>query len=98
MTRQEWVNKKKNGKMHKKWNIFCSNFVTHTSFLRSERSLIQTTGRAARNADGYVIMYADKITASMQVAIDETKRRRNQTWIVKKHQYFLKSFRLFPEK
>ncbi|KMK77456.1 excinuclease ABC subunit UvrB [Alkalihalobacillus pseudalcaliphilus] len=45
-------------------------------FLRSERSLIQTTGRAARNADGYVIMYADKITASMQVAIDETKRRR----------------------
>ena len=45
-------------------------------FLRSERSLIQTIGRAARNANGHVIMYADKITASMQIAIDETKRRR----------------------
>ncbi len=45
-------------------------------FLRSETSLIQTIGRAARNADGLVIMYADNITASMQVAIDETKRRR----------------------
>jgi len=45
-------------------------------FLRSETSLIQTIGRAARNADGLVIMYADRITASMQVAIDETKRRR----------------------
>jgi len=45
-------------------------------FLRSETSLIQTIGRAARNADGLVIMYADHITASMQVAIDETKRRR----------------------
>lgn len=45
-------------------------------FLRSERSLIQTIGRAARNADGRVIMYADKITRSMQVAIDETERRR----------------------
>ena len=45
-------------------------------FLRSETSLIQTIGRAARNAEGLVIMYADRITASMQVAIDETKRRR----------------------
>ncbi|UTR15996.1 excinuclease ABC subunit UvrB [Salipaludibacillus sp. LMS25] len=46
-------------------------------FLRAERSLIQTMGRAARNANGHVIMYADKITNSMQVAIEETKRRRN---------------------
>ena len=45
-------------------------------FLRSETSLIQTIGRAARNAQGHVIMYADKITESMQLAIDETKRRR----------------------
>ncbi len=46
-------------------------------FLRSERSLIQTIGRCARNASGHVIMYADKITDSMKVAIDETKRRRS---------------------
>ncbi|NWO25445.1 excinuclease ABC subunit UvrB [Peptostreptococcaceae bacterium oral taxon 081] len=46
-------------------------------FLRSETSLIQTIGRAARNADGKVIMYADIITNSMQVAIDETDRRRH---------------------
>lgn len=45
-------------------------------FLRSERSLIQTIGRAARNANGYVIMYADTITKSMEIAINETKRRR----------------------
>ncbi|MEZ5347006.1 MAG: excinuclease ABC subunit UvrB [Pyrinomonadaceae bacterium] len=45
-------------------------------FLRSERSLIQTIGRAARNADGVAILYADKITRSMKLAIDETKRRR----------------------
>jgi len=45
-------------------------------FLRSERSLIQTIGRAARNANGHVIMYADKMTHSMEVAIKETKRRR----------------------
>ena len=45
-------------------------------FLRSETSLIQTIGRAARNADGKVIMYADNITASMRSAIDETARRR----------------------
>ena len=46
-------------------------------FLRSERSLIQTVGRAARNVNGQVIMYADQITDSMQVAIDETNRRRD---------------------
>ena len=45
-------------------------------FLRSETSLIQTIGRAARNADGEVIMYADKITPSMDYAIKETERRR----------------------
>lgn len=45
-------------------------------FLRSERSLIQTIGRAARNANGKVIMYADRITNSMEMAISETKRRR----------------------
>ena len=45
-------------------------------FLRSERALVQTIGRAARNAEGRVIMYADTITASMQAAIDETERRR----------------------
>ncbi len=45
-------------------------------FLRSETSLIQTVGRAARNADGHVIMYADTITDSMRAAIDETNRRR----------------------
>lgn len=46
-------------------------------FLRSETSLIQTVGRAARNADGRVIMYADTITDSMRKAIDETERRRH---------------------
>ena len=46
-------------------------------FLRSETSLIQTVGRAARNAEGHVIMYADMITDSMRRAIDETKRRRS---------------------
>lgn len=45
-------------------------------FLRNERSLVQTIGRAARNENGRVIMYADKVTASMRMAIDETKRRR----------------------
>ena len=47
-------------------------------YLRSERSLIQTIGRAARNADGRVIMYADKITESMARAIRETNRRREK--------------------
>ncbi|MCK2156374.1 MULTISPECIES: excinuclease ABC subunit UvrB [Exiguobacterium] len=46
-------------------------------FLRSERSLIQTIGRAARNSEGHVILFADKMTDSMQRAIDETDRRRN---------------------
>jgi len=45
-------------------------------FLRSETSLVQTIGRAARNVEGHVIMYADTITDSMRVAIDETMRRR----------------------
>lgn len=45
-------------------------------FLRSERALIQTMGRAARNANGHVIMYADRVTDSMQKAMDETTRRR----------------------
>jgi excinuclease ABC subunit B len=45
-------------------------------FLRNQRSLVQTIGRAARNANGKVVMYADAITVSMQVAMDETNRRR----------------------
>ncbi len=47
-------------------------------FLRSETSLIQTVGRAARNADGHVILYGDRITRSMQATIDETERRRKK--------------------
>lgn len=47
-------------------------------FLRSGRSLIQTIGRAARNVDGQVVMYADRVTPSMQTAIDETNRRRDK--------------------
>ena len=47
-------------------------------FLRSETSLVQTIGRAARNADGRVIMYADRITGSMERAMDETERRRKR--------------------
>jgi excinuclease ABC subunit B len=47
-------------------------------FLRSERSLIQTIGRAARNLHGMAILYGDKITDSMRRAIDETDRRRNK--------------------
>ena len=55
-------------------------------FLRSETSLIQTIGRAARNVDGHVIMYADNITDSMKAAIDETERRRKlQEEYNKKH-------------
>lgn len=46
-------------------------------FLRNTRSLIQTIGRAARNENGHVIMYADSVTASMQAAMDETSRRRH---------------------
>ena len=47
-------------------------------FLRSDKSLIQTIGRAARNVSGQVIMYADKVTPSMESAIDETNRRREK--------------------
>ena len=47
-------------------------------FLRSDRSLIQTIGRAARNIEGRAILYADRVTASMRRAIDETERRRNR--------------------
>jgi excinuclease ABC subunit B len=47
-------------------------------FLRSERSLVQTIGRAARNIEGLAIMYADKITKSMQKTMDETTRRRSK--------------------
>ena len=47
-------------------------------FLRSERSLIQTSGRAARNVNGQVVMYADRVTGSMRRAIDETERRRRR--------------------
>jgi excinuclease ABC subunit B len=47
-------------------------------FLRNERSLVQTVGRAARNVNGRVIMYADKITESMQMTMDETQRRRQK--------------------
>lgn len=55
-------------------------------FLRSERSLLQTAGRTARNAEGLVILYADKITKSMQILIDETNRRRRlQSEYNKKH-------------
>ena len=55
-------------------------------FLRSDRSLIQTIGRAARNANGKVIMYADEISNSMKIAIEETKRRRKiQMEYNKKH-------------
>ena len=46
-------------------------------YLRNERSLVQTIGRAARNVNGEVVMYADKVTDSMQKAIDETNRRRS---------------------
>jgi excinuclease ABC subunit B len=47
-------------------------------FLRNEKSLTQTAGRAARNVDGFVIFYADKMTESMQRTIDETSRRREK--------------------
>ena len=57
-------------------SLVCILDADKEGFLRSETSLIQTMGRAARNVDGQVIMYADKITASMQKAIDETQRRR----------------------
>ncbi len=57
-------------------SLVCILDADKEGFLRSERSLIQTIGRAARNANGKVIMYADHITESMQKAMDETSRRR----------------------
>lgn len=57
-------------------SLVCILDADKEGFLRSERSLIQTIGRAARNANGQVIMYGDHITESMQKAIDETARRR----------------------
>ncbi len=57
-------------------SLVCILDADKEGFLRSNRSLIQTIGRAARNSNGQVIMYGDKITDSMQYAIDETKRRR----------------------
>ena len=57
-------------------SLICILDADKQGFLRSNRSLVQTIGRAARNKDGLVIMYADKITDSMQFAIDETARRR----------------------
>ncbi len=57
-------------------SLVCILDADKEGFLRSERSLIQTIGRAARNANGKVIMYGDHITESMKRAIDETKRRR----------------------
>lgn len=62
------------------WTFVCpyspSNRVDAGRILCSSITLIQTIGRAARNSEGHVIMYADKITDSMRVAIDETERRR----------------------
>ena len=57
-------------------SLVCILDADKQGFLRSERSLIQTIGRAARNANGKVILYADTISDAMRVAIDETKRRR----------------------
>ena len=57
-------------------SLICILDADKQGFLRSERSLVQTIGRAARNSDGLVIMYADKITESMEYAINETQRRR----------------------
>ena len=53
-------------------------------FLRSHRSLTQTAGRAARNVNGKVIMYADRMTDSMKLTIDETNRRRENSWLIMK--------------
>jgi excinuclease ABC subunit B len=59
-------------------SLVCILDADKEGFLRSETSLVQTIGRAARNVDGQVIMYADKITDSMRRAIDETQRRRDR--------------------
>ena len=61
-------------------------------FLRSERSLIQTMGRAARNVNGMAILYADRITGSMRRAIDETERRRE------KQEAFNKANNIIPKR
>ena len=67
-------------------SLICILDADKQGFLRSSRSLIQTIGRCARNANGHVIMYADKITDSMKIAIDETSRRRKvQEEYNKKH-------------
>ena len=58
-------------------SLICIMDADKQGFLRSERSLIQTIGRAARNANGHVIMYADYISDAMKIAIDETTRRRS---------------------
>ena len=58
-------------------SLVCILDADKQGFLRSERSLIQTIGRAARNANGKVILYADTISDAMRIAIDETKRRRD---------------------
>ena len=60
-------------------------------FLRSHRSLTQTAGRAARNVNGKVIMYADRITESMQKTIDETNRRRESNWLIMRRMASLRS-------
>ena len=57
-------------------SLICIMDADKQGFLRSDRSLIQTIGRAARNANGKVIMYADYISEAMKIAIDETERRR----------------------
>ena len=59
-------------------SLVCILDADKEGFLRSHRSLTQTAGRAARNVNGMVIMYADKITESMQLTIDETNRRREK--------------------
>lgn len=58
-------------------SLICILDANKQGFLRSSRSLIQTIGRCARNANGHVIMYADSISEAMQLAMDETKRRRD---------------------
>jgi len=58
-------------------SLICILDADKQGFLRSNRSLVQTIGRAARNSDGRVILYADKMTDSMKYAISETKRRRD---------------------
>ena len=58
-------------------SLICILDADKQGFLRSDRSLIQTIGRAARNANGHVIMYADNVSDAMRIAITETKRRRN---------------------